>query len=366
MRNKICHISTVHDPFDVRIFHKECVTLSESNDVHLIANHSKKEIVNNVTIWPIGNEPTNRFQRIFKFVNSAFKIAIQLDADVYHIHDPELLRIAKKLKKKKKIVIYDAHEDLPRQILTKHWIPKILRRLIAFFVERYENKVVRKMDGIVTATNEIKNRFTKENPNTVNVNNFPILNEFKSKADLLSNSKDPHLVYSGGIAKQRGIYELISCLEESDIKLNLAGKYLDPSLEVELKKLKGWKKVIDHGFVSRLEIANIYQSSIAGLVTLYPTKNYKTSMPVKMFEYMAAGLPVIASNFPLWESIINKHNCGICVNPYSAIEIKNAINEIIENPEKAKEMGDNGRKIAFDKYNWDNEGEKLVKLYQQF
>ena len=89
-------------------------------------------------------------------------------------------------------------------------------------------------------------------------------------------------------------------------------------------------------------------------------------MPVKMFEYMAAGLPVIASNFPLWESIINKYNCGICVNPYSAIEIKNAINEIIENPEKAKEMGDNGRKIAFDKYNWDNEGEKLVKLYQQF
>ena len=89
-------------------------------------------------------------------------------------------------------------------------------------------------------------------------------------------------------------------------------------------------------------------------------------MPVKMFEYMAAGLPVIASNFPLWESIIKKYNCGICVNPYSTIEIKNAINEIIENPEKAKEMGENGRKIAFDKYNWKNEGKKLVKLYQKF
>ena len=82
-----------------------------------------------------------------------------------------------------------------------------------------------------------------------------------------------------------------------------------------------------------------------------------------MFEYMSAGLPVIASNFPKWKNIINETNCGICVNPENPDEIAKAIEFIMTHPKKAKEMGQNGRKLIEKKYNWSIEEKKLNIIY---
>ena len=94
-----------------------------------------------------------------KTVNQVLEHALKLNADIYHIHDPELLKIVKPLKRKGKKVVYDVHEDLPRQILSKHWIPGILRKLISITTEVYENRISKKCDYIITATPFIKNRF---------------------------------------------------------------------------------------------------------------------------------------------------------------------------------------------------------------
>ena len=103
----------------------------------------------------------------------------------------------------------------------------------------------------------------------------------------------------------------------------------------------------------------------AGLVTLHPTPKYQTALPVKMFEYMIAEVPVIASNFPYWSDIVNDAGCGICVDPMKPEEIRGAVDYICRHPDIAREMGRNGREKVLEKYNWDREKEKLFALYRE-
>ena len=165
-KNKVCHITSAHPDGDVRIFHKECVSLAaEGYDVSLVIPNTESRIESGVNIVSFVYKPSSRLSRFTKSVNLAYKKALELDADIYHLHDPELLRIAAKLKNKGKKVIYDAHEDLPRQILSKKYLKPIVRKLISSRIEKYENKVVKKLDAIVTATPYIRDRFLKVNKN---------------------------------------------------------------------------------------------------------------------------------------------------------------------------------------------------------
>lgn len=358
---KICHLTSAHPHGDVRIFFKECSSLAKHFSTTLIEINGKSEKLNNVNVISITCNYNSRKQRFTKAVNLVYKKALEVDADIYHLHDPELLRIALKLKKRGKKVIYDAHEDLPRQILSKHWIPKYLRKLTAFIIENYENKKVKQLDAVVTATPHIKTRFLKINPNTIDINNYPILDELLIETP--HHKAQNTICYIGGITKTRGIKEMISSIENSNIKLLLAGNFLEEGLKEQVSKLKGWKNVSELGFLSRKEVKTVYNKSNLGLVLLHPTANYIDALPVKMFEYMAAGLPVIASNFPLWKSIIETNNCGICVNPLKPSEIKKAIDYLLKNPKIASEMGGNGKNMVTKQYNWDAEKEKLITLY---
>ena len=358
---KVCHITTVHKANDVRIFHKQCRSLQKHGFfVNLIAPNVKNQELEGVKIIGLKPIKENRFYRIFQLSKTAYQLAIETDADIYHFHDPELLRIGLKLRKKGKKVIYDAHEDLPRQILTKHWINPILRKITAFLIEKYENFAASKMSAVVGATAHISNRFSNVNALSININNYPIISEFENS--LIFNENN-YIVYSGGISKERGIVEIINAIEDTQIQLLLAGKFLDPKLENELHLLKGWENVSYLGFLSRSEISNLYQKASIGMVTLHPTLNYKDSLPVKMFEYMAAGVPIIASNFSIWKEIIDEHKCGITVNPKDSNDIKKSIQYLINNPNEAKEMGENGKKAIANVFNWKIEEQKLIELY---
>ncbi|MFT6716743.1 MAG: glycosyltransferase involved in cell wall biosynthesis, partial [Saprospiraceae bacterium] len=286
----------------------------------------------------------------------------EVDAEVYHLHDPELLRIALKLKRKGKIVIYDAHEDLPRQILGKYWIPKMLRKLLSYSFEQYEDYIVKRLDAVVAATPFIKERFEKINKNVIDVNNYPIL--VKDEVKQLQ-SKGNYLCYAGGISANRGILDLIKAMDLlPDLKLKLAGRYSPEEFRKELTLVEGWGSVEELGYITRQEIRQLIKGSIVGLVTLKPLPNYLDSLPIKMFEYMYEGIPVIASNFPLWKKIVEGNKCGVCVNPESPKEIAEAVKMFVENPNMAAEMGKNGREMVWNKYNWTIEEGKLIALYK--
>lgn len=361
---KICHLTSAHPDGDVRIFHKECVSLYEAGfDVTLIVPNTQTRIEKGVKIISFPPPHKSRLQRMTKTVNKVLQLALEVDADVYQFHDPELLRIAKKLKAKGKKVIYDVHEDLPRQILSKPYLNKGIRKILSKQIERYENKVASCLDAIVTATPHIRDRFLEINSNTIDINNFPILQELLIESNYSEKSGN-EICYVGGLTRVRGIVDIIKALNETDAQLLLAGQFLEDGLEKEVSALPGWNSVKYLGFLKRDEIRNTYQKSKLGLVTLHPIINYIDALPVKMFEYMAAGLPVIASKFPLWESIITENQAGICVDPKNPVAIAEAINYILYHPDEAKNMGENGRKMVIEKYNWDIEKKKLINLYQ--
>ncbi len=361
---KVCHITTVHSSHDVRIFHKECTSLAaEGFEVTLLVLNGNSEELNGVKIIGIKHSFKGRIDRIKNSPSVALLEALKVNADIYHFHDPELLRIALELKKKGKKVIYDVHEDVPRQILTKYWIPPILRQIISYTFERYENHIAAKLDFIITATPFIRERFAKVNKNTIDINNYPKLEEFdfSNRPGFNSNA----ICYVGGIEKIRGIVELVNSIEGSNISLNLAGKFSDSVLEEEVKTMKGWSNVIFYGFLGRVDINKLLADSIAGMVTLHPTINYLDSLPVKMFEYMAAGIPVIASDFPLWRKIIVENECGLLVDPLAPLEIRKAIDSLVMNRDRAKNFGINGREAIKKKFNWSIESKKLIEVYHQ-
>lgn len=360
---KVCHFSSAHGTSDVRIFHKECTSLAKNGyKVFLVAANCKEEVRNGVNIINAPSITKGRFFRMFNISKVVYKKALSLDADIYHFHDPELLPFALKLKRKGKIVIYDVHEDVPEQILGKPWINKYLRKAISVVFKTYENYVSKKLSFIVTATPFIRDRFLKITPHTTDICNFPIIQEFSSTT--YWKDKNNEVCYVGGITKIRGIVEIIKSLTISNTKLNLAGAYSPESLHEELKILDGWDLVNEYGFVNREQIAAILAKSKIGLVTLYPQTNYLDSLPIKMFEYMLAGIPVIASDFPLWKEIIEKHNCGVCVDPLKPGEIAKVIKNILDNDGEAEDMGKNGRKAVIEKYNWGAEEKKLIRIYK--
>lgn len=364
MQKRVVHLTSAHPRLDTRIFVKICSSLAKAGyDVSLVVADGKGyEEKNKVKIFDVG-KASGRLSRMLKSSALVYKKALKLNADIYHIHDPELLPYALLLKLKGKRVIFDSHEDVPRQILSKPYLNKVLLKFISYSSEIIETFICKQLDYIITATPFIRDIFLKSTNNCIDINNFPIIGE-------LDNNKYPkknQVCYVGGLTKIRGCYEMIKSIGivRNKEKLVLAGLF-DEDIDLNvLKKEKGWSSTESKGFQDRTGVKTIMNESFAGLVTLYPTLNYKDALPIKMFEYMSVGLPVISSNIPLWSEIINSNNCGICVDPLKPEEIAKAIDYLYEHPSEAKQMGENGRKAVNEKYNWSIEEKKLLMVYEK-
>lgn len=358
---RVCHLTSVHRPDDVRIFHKECVSLAAAGyDVTLVAPAEKDYEAKGVKIRAV-ETGGGRIKRMTKRTWQVYKAGLKSGAELFHFHDPELLPVGYLLKLKGKKVIFDAHEDLPRQILTKHWIPKKLRGIVAGVTENFENQIVKKLDAVVCATPFIRDRFLNITQGAVDINNYPII----SSDHYNTLKKELAVCYVGGIHENRGIKTLVEAAGLAKTELRLAGNYSPIGFRETLQQMEGWKYVKEYGFVKPEKVREIIGSSIAGMVTLPPWPSYKDSLPVKMFEYMAAGVAVIASDFPLWRQIVSDADCGVLVDPENPALIADAIKLITQNPQEAERLGANGRKAVLEKYNWSIEEKKLIELYSR-
>jgi glycosyltransferase involved in cell wall biosynthesis len=366
---KICHITTVHSLFDTRIFHKEAKTLASFGyDITLIVQHDKEEAIDDIKIVPL-IKAKNRLERFLKINRLAYRLALIQKADIYHFHDPELLPWMVKLKKKTRAkVIYDVHEDYPKQILSKYWLPKILRSIVSKMFKFYEERMVKEFDLIITVGEDVKKRLGRSHPRIEVIKNFPILDNLKNTNIELFSKNIINLIYVGGLTKVRGIEEMVRTLKllPNSVRLMLLGQFSPLDLDQQLKKIEGFEKVKYFGQVSPEKVSQYLFLADIGLICLWPIPNYyNTAEPTKLFEYMAAGLPVVASNFPLWKKIVEGNNCGVCVNPLEPKEIAKAVEYLIKHPVIAKKMGENGRKAVLEKYNWESESKKLLKIYEE-
>lgn len=365
---KVLVATSVHGRYDVRIFLKQCCSIAGAgNDVTLFVQDGKgNEIRSGVKIVDIGPPPKARPTRIVFSPWRMYRLLRSTTADVIHFHDPELLPVGLLLSLDGRRVIYDTHEDFPRQVLSKHWIQPALRKMVSVLFELFENFAAKRVAAVVCATPFIASRFQRINPKSIDINNFPLLEEFHVSEAEVKPPFTRTLCYIGAITRERGISEVVDALAMvHDVRLIMCGPFESIRYEEELKKMPGWTSVDYRGIVSRDEVRKIMACSAAGIVTFLPGPNHNDSQPNKMFEYMSAGLPLIASNFPLWRQLVEGGNCGICVDPSSSEEIAVAIERLLGDEGLCKKLGGAGQDAVKNKFNWAIESRKLLNLYQQ-
>lgn len=361
---RIAHLTSAHPRHDTRIFVKQCRSLAaHGHEVTLVvADDRGDELTDGVRIVDVGRLQ-GRLNRVLRTTRRVLDAALALDADVYQLHDPELIPAGLVLKRMGKTVVFDSHEDVPAQLLGKPYLGKLSGQMLSRSFGAYERFACSRFDGIIAATPFIRDKFLRINQRTVDVNNYPLPAEFDAAA--LWADKRPEVCYVGSIAAIRGIRELVRACDllRSPARLALAGQFSEPALEAEVAAYPGWQRVDRHGHLDRAGVRAVMARAVAGLVTLHPVVNYLDALPVKMFEYMAAGIPVIASNIPLWRGIIEGSDCGVCVDPADPAAIAAAIDHLVLHPELAMRMGENGRRAVLDKYNWLAESVKLIAFY---
>lgn len=366
---KVVHVGYGHKYDDIRIFQKQCRSLVKAGyQVTYVTSdkggYIEEQEIDGVRIRVIKLIP-KRFVRLRQYHRDLLRFLMEEDADLYHFHEYVLSPVAKKLIKRKKKVIYDLHEDSPRQ-LRQNLNRKVGRGLGALgerIIERGEDKLIRSADGVVTVVESIAKRLEKAGGKRVYlIANYPLLEEGKRVIPYVE--RESIICYCGGISKIRGIFQMVDAMEEVSGTLVLAGP-LSRELKEKVGSLRGWEKVEYRGMLPKEEVDEIYGKSAVGLCIYLITPNNVNSNPNKLFEYMNSGIPVVCSDFPLWNEIVEGGGCGICVNPEEPKMIGDAINRLLQDKEAAVEMGDNGRKLVKEKYNWTVEEKKLFRLYDE-
>lgn len=365
MSIKICHITSAHGKEDVRIFVKECSSLAKKNeyDVHLVQEGESYE-KNGVHIIGFGKKDDSRIRRFILTAKRAYVKALAVDADIYQIHDPELLPYAKKLKRKGKIVIFDSHEFNVGAIQEKYYIPKIIRQFVAKLYQKYEESITKSLDGVISVSPDVCEYFQKFNSNIVQISNFPILGQF-----IEPDYAGKRLGFFGGIIPDWNHERILDILPlVKDVIYEFAGPSQLGYIE-KLKMMPGWMQVDYKGRIPHDEVDRELSKCAVGLAVLLPGLNTAgkrgTMGNTKIFEEMMAGLPVICTDFDLWHDFVSRYECGILVDPTNEDEIVDAIKKLVYDPELCRKMGHNARKAVEREFNWSVDEKKLFSYYEK-
>ena len=364
--NRVAILSSVHPPFDTRIFQKQARSLAGAGyDVTFVVPHSADETVDGVKLRalpPAGN----RMRRMLVAPPRVLREALRLHADVYHFHDPELIPVGLALKALGKRVIYDVHEDVPKSILGKTYLAPGLSGPLSAASHLVEKAASRAFDLIVLARDDIVDNF-RHHPRTLLIRNYPSRAAFPEMSRIDRTDGEFLVAYTGGLTAGRGAVEMLEGLarvpERCRARMVIFGKFWPADLETRIRAHPGFAHVDYRGWVPYETLPAQLVRADAGIVCFLPEPNHVNAGPTKLFEYMACGLPVVASDFPMWREVIVGNDCGLCVDPADPDAIAAALTRLADDPVRRRAMGENGRRAVHRLYNWEAEAERLLEAY---
>jgi glycosyltransferase involved in cell wall biosynthesis len=362
-KGSIVMLANGHKPYDTRIFVKEARTLAMAGyTVSIIVPHTGDEQKDGIAIITV---PLTRggFSKLVVNPWRIFrKASSQPKNSVFCIHDSDILLVGLFLKLSGRKVIYDAHEDTPLQIAYQHWLPTILKKPYAWFYYCLENICGRMFDAILVAEPVIAKYFPKRK--TYLVRNFPAAKQFREHPIPEYTQRKNALVYVGTLSKVRGLFQMLEASKRAATRTQfefvLGGDFAPASLQQEV--LANFD-VTFLKWVSYDNLVRLLFESKIGIIIPNPIERYKTNYPVKLFEFMAAGIPVIASSAGESAAFVIEAQCGILVDPLNIQEIADAIEWLFKNPEESAAMGKRGRDLILNKYNWEMESKVLLDVY---
>lgn len=369
-RPRIVHLTSAHSARDNRILNRECRYLAaQGYNVTLIAPHGYDETIENVQIRAV-RPAVGRRQRISLVVPAVYRRAVKEDADLYHFHDPELIPLALLLRHRHKQVIYDVHEDYPSTLRYSSWLPHRVRGSAAWCFTQFERYASREFSALIGANSEITRRISGFNPRTITIGNYPSFQDYP----FIPGFDDARyaagvLVSFGGISARtctRAIVEALGLIP-TPMKANmlLGGAVWSEPLFAAVTRVPGWGRVTyAKELPVRLMLERLLTASVA-FVLFSPEPNHFGVGSNRFFEALAAGLPVITSNFPNWKELVNGTGCGIAVSPTDPRAIADAVVYLLAHPAEAAEMGRRGHELAMRRFNWELESGKLDRLYKQ-
>ncbi len=365
---KVCILTTAHSPFDERIFHKEAKSLEMAgNEVVIIAPHTQNQLRDGIRIRAVPPFRSRR-ERVYR-LRDIYRAAKLERADVYHFHDPDLIPVGMLLQRRAR-VIYDVHEYYGDSLMTRYWLPRPLRYLAAHLFDKLEKFSARFFDAVITVNSHMAGQFQRVNPLVEVLHNYPLESQFTLPRP--EKPKAPVILYLGGINRERGLEVILRAMAlvtqvHPEAVCELVGPAETEDLSAEFADLEAWLQrgnVKLRGKIPYEEVPRVLEESGIALVPLLPTLNYQKAIPIKLLEYMAAGLPVIGSDFGYIESIISKNKCGVLFEAGNHAALAQSISRLIEDPESSLEFGQNGWDGFHREYTWEREQAKLLRIYQ--
>ncbi len=361
---RVVVLTTVHRPFDVRIFHKQAKGLAQAGyDVALIAVTDQAAVVDGVRLIPLP-QPRNRIDRATRVAAIALRLALREDADIYHLHDPELIWVGLALKLRGKQVIYDVHEELAL-MRDRKYIPGWARGGLTAGLWLFERLAESVFDAIVAATPLIAEHFKPAK--TVTVRNTPRAAELAVASDRPLRERPMRVAYVGGLAAYHNVAGMIEAMRllpaDLGARLSLGGDFRDPQAEAQARAAPGAERVDFEGWADRAKVVSILGAARVGLVVYLPTENVLRSDPIKFLEMMAAGLPLVATDIPRWRDLVSRYDCGLLVDARDPSAIAAAIERLLAEPDLAQAMGERGRAAVLRDHEWAVDEARLLALY---
>lgn len=365
-RQSIAVISTVHETYDTRIFYKQIPSLREHYDVLYLSPMSGAPEEDFIRALPKSRSKMGRLATHLSLLQNL----VNVRADLYLLHDPELLPLGVLLSLLGKRVVWDMHEDTYNDIKTKHYLSPALRVIAGGTYRLVQSLAARLLSGFILAE-DAYGRSLPASLKTCVVHNYPLLNRLSPFGDLAKNPES--LVYIGSISRNRGIFQLLDVVNTlrprlPGVRLLLIGPFADPELEREVRSY-----VLDLGIQDNVDIRGpirnvdaypLVAQCMIGVALLLPEPNFTSSLPTKMFEYMALGLPVVVSAFPLWEEIVHTHHVGASIDPTDTEGVADLVLHWLTNPDYYRELSDNARRAAR-RYSWETESTTLHKFVSE-